>query len=317
MKPGRVRPSALHHPTVREHLFPPAALQALACPHCGSHLVGRDGTLICASGHPFDVARAGYVALLGPRARTDTGDTADMVSARIDFLGSGHYAPIAGAVGAAAVGAAAVGGGAVGGWEDGAGHPGPVLEIGAGTGYYLRAALGPPTGTIIGAAGIALDSSRYAARRAAADPRVLSVLADAWSVLPLQTASVATVLSVFAPRDPAEIARVLVPGGRLVAVTPTPSHLVELRPKLDLLAVDEGKAERLAESFTGLLAPVDRQDVSFRMDLAVADVSALVRMGPSVRHLTPEALQDQIAGLDEIETVTGEVTVSIFEKQMV
>jgi hypothetical protein len=53
------------------------------------------------------------------------------------------------------------------------------------------------------------------------------------------------------------------------------------------------------------------------MDLAVADVSALVRMGPSVRHLTPEALQDQIAGLDEIETVTGEVTVSIFEKQMV
>lgn len=326
MRPGRVRPAALHHAAARDHRFPPAALRALACPHCGSHLLASEGALICSSGHPFDVARAGYVALLGPRSRTDTGDSADMVAARIDFLGAGHYAPIAqviaaqvgsaqvlaaGAVGTGAVGTGAVGTGAVVTEAVSVGEPAPVLEIGAGTGYYLRALLGAASGPTTG---IALDASKFAARRAAADPRLLSILADAWSVLPVQTESVGTVLSIFAPRDPVEVARVLATGGRLVAVTPDVAHLRELRDTMDLLTVDDGKADRLAEGFRGLLTPVERQDVSFRMELTRADVSALVRMGPSVRHLTPQALQDQIATLDEIETVTGAVTVSILQK---
>ena len=315
MKPGRVRPTALHpsallRPGHRQHRFHAAAVSSLACPHCGAQIVVEDEIFCCASGHTFDVARQGYVALLGPRARTDTGDSADMVAARVDFLGAGHYRPIAEAIGV--------------------GHRGPVLEIGAGTGYYLGAALGAAPGAGLGAApghptgddptnqgdaalGIALDSSKFAARRTAADPRVLSVVADAWSVLPLQSGSMGTVLSVFAPRDPHEITRVLAAGGRLIAVTPTAAHLGELREKLEMLTVDDGKAERLAESFAGLLRPVARQDVSFRMQLTRADVSALVRMGPTARHLTRQALQDQVAALDEIETVTCAVTVSILQ----
>lgn len=295
MKPGSVRPAALRHPGHRHHRFDPAAVRALACPHCGAQIAIRDEAFCCPSGHTFDVAKQGYVALLGPRARTDTGDTADMVAARVDFLGAGHYDPIIRAIGA--------------------GHPGPVLEIGAGTAYYLGAALGvesaDPTGIAVG---IALDSSKFAARRGAADPRVLSVVADAWSVLPLQDASANTVLSVFAPRDPAEITRVLAPGGRLIAVTPTAGHLLELRGKLEMLKVDDGKAERLAESFAGLLTPLVRQDVEFRMDLDRAAVSALVRMGPTAHHVVPQALQDQVAALDEVETVTCAVTVSVLEK---
>jgi 23S rRNA (guanine745-N1)-methyltransferase len=293
VKPGLARPAALHHRAHRLHRFHPAAVGALACPHCGARITVRDGALFCPSGHAFDVARQGYVALLGPHARTDTADTGDMVAARVDFLGAGHYDPIVQAIGT--------------------GHPGPVLEIGAGTGYYLRAALGIESADRT-VAGIAIDSSKFAARRAAADPRVLSVLADAWSVLPLQEASVGSVLSVFAPRDPKEISRVLAPGGRLIAVTPTAGHLGELREKVQMLKVDDGKAERLVESFAGLLAPVSRQDVSFRMELHRGDVSALVRMGPTARHILPQDLQDQVAALAESETVTGAVTVSILEK---
>ena len=159
-----------------------------------------------------------------------------MVAARVQFLGAGHYAAIAAAAAASL------------------GHQGgPILEIGAGTGYYLAAALDRT-----GASGIALDSSKYAARRAATDHRVISVVADAWSALPIRDSSVGSVLSVFAPRNPDEIVRVLRPGGGFVGVTPQAHHLLELRERLTMLTVDEGKASRLADAFVGRLDRVGR-----------------------------------------------------------
>ena len=51
----------------------------------------------------------------------------------------------------------------------------------------------------------------------------------------------------FAPRNPTEMARVLAPGGALLAVTPTTRHLFELVGPLGLLSVPEDKADRLDE----------------------------------------------------------------------
>ncbi len=291
-----MKSTALHHSTHREMRdYPAAAVQSLSCPHCGAPLAAGDGFFACPIGHTFDIARQGYVALLGARARTDTGDTADMVAARTEFLQAGHYRPIAAAV--SAVARVAVG-------------AGPVLEIGAGTGYYLTVLLDGGSQ----AAGIALDSSKYAARRAAADPRLVSVVADAWSALPIRTGAVRSVLSIFAPRDPAEMTRVLGPGGLLIAVTPDPAHLIELRDRLTMLTVDEGKADRLADSLAGLLTPAGRQPVEFRMTLRQEDVTALVRMGPTARHLAPAELAAQIRALPPSLTVTAAVTVSRFDK---
>jgi 23S rRNA (guanine745-N1)-methyltransferase len=280
-----------------------AALPRLCCPHCRADLARIDGSVVgCADGHRFDIARQGYLSLLGNRSRTDTGDTADMVAARVAFLGAGHYRPIADAVAAAADG-------------------GPVLEIGAGTGYYLAAVLhrlatGDATGGVCAdstAVGIAIDASRYAARRAAtAHPRMASVVADAWSALPVRDDAVDTVLSVFAPRDPAEITRVLAPGGRLVVVTPEPEHLAEIRSSVPILAVDGGKPERLAAAFADQLQLSDRMTVRHEMRLVRDDVGALIRMGPSARHLAAETLTAALAGLPDATAVTLSVTVSVF-----
>jgi len=296
VKPGKVRAAALHHsehPAARP--YPPAAAQALHCPHCCSALTFDDIAFRCVAGHSFDVAKQGYVALLGAGSRTDTGDSAEMVAARVEFLATGHYRGIAAGVAAA-----------IDGLDT---DFGPVLEIGAGTGYYLCAALAAVSGT----AGIAIDASKFAARRAAAHPLVLSVLADAWSPLPIRTRSIGCVVSVFAPRDPGEISRVLAGGGLFIAVTPTPAHLIELREPLSMLMVDEGKADRLTESFAGLLMPVSRQSVEFVMDLSRSEVAALVAMGPSARHRNPGQLAAGIAELPERTAVTGSVTVSVFQ----
>lgn len=301
MRPGRVRAAPLHHSAQRAgREYPPAAVAALACPHCGAELSPEGGAFRCSRGHAFDIARQGYVALLTPTSRTDSADSAAMVAARVDFLGAGHYAPIAAAV-AALIGAAGQ-----------ATPPGSVvLEVGAGTGYYLNAVLdtvGSP------AVGIALDSSRYAARRAAADPRTVSVVADAWSPLPLHDASVSAVLSVFAPRHPAEIARVMAAGATFVAVSPQPAHLGELRERLTMVTVDDGKAERLVEKFEGLLHSTGHSDVSFQLPLGHRDIAALVGMGPSARHIGTAELTDQIRMLPEGLEVTAAVTVSSFVK---
>lgn len=262
-----------------------AALSLLTCPHCAAGLERTGEQQVgCTSGHRFDVARQGYLPLLGPRSRTDTGDDAAMLAARMSFLGAGHYRPIADAVAAQAAGR--------------------VLEIGAGTGYYLAAA-DPELG-------IALDSSRYAARRAAAvHPRVASVLADAWSPLPLHDASMDTVLVVFAPRTAAEIARVLRPGGRAVVVTPRTEHLAEIRGPLRMLEVDAGKAEALQERWQPLLRTYEAQQVTSALVLDHADLRALVGMGPAARHRTTERIAADVAVLPEQVPVTLAVTVTV------
>ena len=110
-----------------------------------------------------------------------------------------------------------------------------------------------------------------------------------------------------------EIVRVLRPGGGFVGVTPHAHHLHELRDRLTMLTVDEGKASRLADAFIGRLDLLDERSVEFAMELRPDDVSALVRMGPSARHLTPTQLAEQIAALPAELTVTAAVTVSSFQ----
>lgn len=273
-------------------------LDLLACPHCALAVHRVDEAVVgCVSGHRFDIARQGYVALLARGSRTDTGDSADMVAARLAFLAGGHYRSIAAAVA---------------GFVETA----PVLDIGAGTGYYLAAVLDRLAASAPASrpAGLALDASRYAARRAAADRRICSVVADAWSALPVRDGRVGTVLSIFAPRSPAEIDRVLGPSGRAVVVTPDAGHLAELRSTLALLAVDVGKPDRLAEAFAGRLRTLARAEVTAQMRLSRRDVDSLVRMGPSRHHLRSEQIEHAVRALDEVTAVTLAVTVSVLEK---
>lgn len=85
---------------------------------------GRQRLLRCPAGHSFDLARQGQVNLLGRRVPANAG-TPETIAARHRFLTAGHYAPIRHAVQLACPGG------------------GPVVEVGAGTGYYLAGVLGP------------------------------------------------------------------------------------------------------------------------------------------------------------------------------
>jgi 23S rRNA (guanine745-N1)-methyltransferase len=249
-------------------------LHLLACPHCAAPVGRRGRSVTCPNGHSFDVARHGYLSLLPGDARLGSADTAEMVAAREAFLDAGHFAPLAEALGDEAERA-------LGARADSLGD-GCIVDLGAGTGWYLARVLERLPGRL----GLALDLSKHALRRAArAQPRIAAVRCDVWSGLPVRDGAGALGLSVFAPRNGAEIARVLRPEGALVVVTPTERHLAELVSAHGLLTVDERKHERLGAALDAHLDFERRVEREWSLALTPADVANAVSMGPSAHHV--------------------------------
>jgi 23S rRNA (guanine745-N1)-methyltransferase len=232
------------------------------------------------------MARSGYLSLLPGDAKRGSADTAGMVAAREAFLGAGHFERLAEALAAEAERGLSGGAERALGGPAGPSTPAPgcVVDLGAGTGWYLAHVLD----RLPGRTGLALDLSKHALRRAArAHPRIAAVACDAWRPLPVRDAAAALVLSVFAPRNGPEIARVLRPGGALVVVTPTRRHLAELVDQLGLLTVDERKDERLAATLDTHLDLERRVEHEWSLELSPEDVVNAVAMGPSGRHVAP------------------------------
>jgi 23S rRNA (guanine745-N1)-methyltransferase len=277
--------------------LPAGAVALLACPVCGEGLTALpdDGGLRCASGHGFDRARQGQVTLRTPVRRPAVGDSAEMVADRAAFLGSGHYAGVTAALADAVL-------------ADG--EPGTLLDLGGGTGHHLAAVLDRAPDAV----GVVLDASPYAARRAArAHPRVMAVVADSWSRLPVKDAALDRVLVVFAPRNGPEIARVLRPGGRLVVVTPAADHLAELVGPLGLLRVDPRKAERTATSLEPSLRLLDARSHRETLLLDRGAVEVLVGMGPHARHLVRDDLRAALEEFPAEVPVTVSVEIGVYE----
>lgn len=270
----------------------------LADPNDGTALSGADdfSRLVSESGHSFDVAKQGYVTLAAGAGLKHKGDDMDMVNAREAYLATGHFAPFVESVTGAvqdALDASSLS----------ASTPASLLEVGAGTGYYLAHTLD----SIDGARGVGLDISPHAAKHLAkCHPRVGAVVADVWQQLPIRDESIDAISVVFAPRNPAEFQRVLAPGGQVIVLTPGAGHLDELREPLGILGVEEGKVDRMYEQAEGYLEQAaDPVDISFPIHLDKAAIAAQVGMSPSARHISADELAERMAALPPTLTVTA------------
>lgn len=280
-------------------MYPPV-IPCVRCPICRGGLVqavaGSGSALRCVSGHSFDLARQGYVNLACPPPAYP-GDSAQMVEARERFLTAGHYKFIAQAVAEAIA------------CLFDRDQTGLIVEAGAGTGYYVASILD----AMPGFTGLALDVSKAALRRAAkAHSRCGAALCDVWHELPVSDGAAQAVLSVFAPRNASEFRRILAPEGVLIVVTPTVSHLAELVGPLQLLSVDPNKDEAVAAGLEDRFRQSKRDRHEVSLLLSHQEVAALVGMGPSAWHVTPEEFQSRIAALPEPLTISASVDVTSY-----
>ena len=243
----------------------------LRCPLCKSGFTVAAGALACRNGHCFDVAREGYVNLLGSGRRRPAagGDSPAQLRYRAEFLSAGHLDAVAAMVAAHI--------------ERSLRGPACVLDAGSGTGHHHARITATLTGPVIG---LGLDISKNAARRAARRwPAPAFAVADLWGEWPVHDAVTDLVISIFAPKNFLEMARVLRCGGWLALVYPGPEHLIELRNRFGLLRQDEENPARYADMATRFIGHLSVTRLLRRTVLDPATAHALILMGPNARHI--------------------------------
>lgn len=259
---------------------------------CGLPLCAEGRRFACAAGHAFDRARSGYVSLLQPQDRRSlaAGDSRETVAARRRLFAAGAGGALLEALTSVIAGI---------------GRPAGAraADVGSGEGSLFGSLARE---LALDAAGIELSAhaADLAARR---HPGVLWLVANADRGLPLADGSVDIVLSVTARRNPAECARVLAPGGRLVVAVPSADDLGQLR-----------------RAVLGEAATVDRVPGLVAEHAARFEVLAR-RQARDTRLLTAGQLEDllvstyrggragrreRVAGLDRLEvTLSQEIVV--------
>ena len=282
-------------------LLPRPGHLLLRCPICRLGLYPRAGTRACPNRHAFDLARDGYVNLLPANRRRPAGggDLPEQLRHRAAFLEAGHFDFIAAAILARFPQTGTMS----------AGGPQHILDAGCGTGHHLAriaAALGP------GVAGLGLDISPAAARLAARQwPDIAFAVVDLWADWPVHDASVDFVVSIFAPRNFAETARVLRSGGWLALIYPGANHLAELRHRYRLMGQHEDKGKHYAEAANRTIGPPAVTRIIRRTVLGADAGKDAVLMGPNARH---PALAALVAKMEPV-TVTFDVTLLLARKR--
>jgi 23S rRNA (guanine745-N1)-methyltransferase len=276
-------------------------ISLLSCPICGARLFKSGGVARCANRHTFDIAREGYINLYTSR---QSGDTSEMLRARRSFLLGGHFARLSAAINTRVADYLAAGSGQGSDRGDAA-----VLDAGCGAGYYLRELKRhldnqPSCRQPVY---LGLDISKAAVRMAAAAMRARSepdagfVVADLKERIPCADRSIDVLLTIFAPRNPIEFARVLVRGGLLLAVIPTPRHLAEPCSALGLLKIGADKHERLVDQLAPWFTLAESHGLEYMIHLDRDDLIHLVLMTPNYWH------QKQVRW-SALPTVEGQAT---------
>jgi 23S rRNA (guanine745-N1)-methyltransferase len=254
-----------------------AGFELFRCPVCRADLVLVERSLRCPQRHSFDLARSGYVNLLTGHGAVpaEGGDQPQQLARRDAFLAEGHFDGI----------------------TDTIREHLPrnsdrlaLLDAGCGTAYHLNRLVGANTGGIASGIDISKDAAATAAKR---HPNFSFAVADIWRDWPLRDACVDVVLSIFAPKNFPEAARVLRPGGILAAAFPGPDHLIELRTSFGLLDQGEGKSETYAAAIAAAIGAPSHRRLRTTARLDAADVANVILMGPNAHRTQAEALPPQ------------------------
>lgn len=193
------------------------------CPVCRKRLKRLDNVWHCQFGHSFDISRKGYVNLLTTSGRNpkNSGDNAEMVKARTDFLDRDYYRPLAEKT--ADIMKTLL---------ENIAEP-KIIDSGCGEGYYTCIYANRLKNASFWGIDISKNAVSHCAARAKSAGLTNCEFAAASSFeLPFKDHFADLIVCTFAPVSNDEYAKKLRHGGKLVVVSPSPRHLFELKSVL-------------------------------------------------------------------------------------
>lgn len=258
----------------------------LICTKCGLPLYHHENCYRCQQGHSFDIAKRGYVNLnLNNRKRT--GDEKEMIQGRRSFLEKGYYQI----------------------FRDrlcmllDQYQVSTLCDAGCGEGYYTNAFMQE------GRQVFGFDLSKYGIDYACRSKKGVFYGVASVFRLPLKDACMDAVLSIFAPFDEKEMARVLKEHGIFIKVSPAKNHLMGMKKVLYEEVYENEAPSKTMEHFI-LKEEIIVEDVIHLS--SQEDIWNLFTMTPYY-HKTPykgkEALQKQ----EKLTTEIGFV-MQVYEK---
>lgn len=256
------------------------SLSPLRCPVCNEPFEQTERAFHCTNRHAFDLAKEGYLnLLLSHQRRSNTpGDDKAMVQARRRFFDSGIYDPLMERLQT------------IVSQHD---SPAAILDCGCGEGHLSGSLPGRIFGTDISKEAVRLAAKRY--------KRANWIVANIMRSLPFADRSMDLILSILAPRNPKEFARILKPTGSLILGVPGPNHLIELRSQLQANAEDfEEKADEAVEKCAPYFEEKDRSLLCCETVLNQQQIADLIQMTPIFWNSVPEA-KEQIGTLNELK----------------
>lgn len=282
----------------------------LACPVDGVRLEFREKQLVCEQGHAFDIARQGYVNLLPVQHKRSKqpGDSKEMVTARVHFLNSGSYEPLARKLAELAL-AKLTGGGAT-----------CLLDAGCGDGYYLDYLLHYLKGRgdlkDNGSAGdlslVGLDISKAAIAEAAKRNKQITWIVGTNRQPPVDAASVDVILCVFGFHSFVGFSKILKPGGKVILAEPGPDHLKELRETI-YAEVRKSDPQELSDAAKTGFSLRASHPLQFRTGpIAREQINNLLLMTPHFFRATQQG-RKAVSNLQELD-LTVDIVFSVLEK---
>lgn len=191
------------------------------CPVCSQPLTVHETSLVCSTGHTYDINRKGYVDLRRTAYHSDH-YTADFFEARRSVLEAGLYTELITTLRAVC--------------ERFDIDTDQAADVGCGDGFITRA-LGIGTGIDISLEGIAVAARGGGTTR--------WVCADG-AQLPLVPGTASSIFNIFAPARYDEFAAAC-PQGLLVKVIPGSRHMRQLRSLVGLESETHSQAQKLFE----------------------------------------------------------------------
>ncbi len=277
-----------------------SVLNDLICPLDNQPLVLKDRSLVCLSGHSFDLAKSGYVNLLPVQNKRskDPGDSKEMVASRKAFLELGYYEPIAESIASYLS------------KNHTLGESIRFFDAGCGEGYYLNyiKQTCSQNGKAVNATG--LDISKWAITAASKSNKSIDWIVGSNAHIPTNSDCFDVVICLFGFPVFSEFARILKPGGLLLMADVGANHLIELRRILypQIHNYEDGLSKGVEE-----FSPIVEQELTFTFQLtSQVDIQSLLSMTPHI-HKAPYEGRKALEQVDNL-TLTADVKLRWYTK---